>query len=481
MSQRPGLYLRVSEDRSGEGLAVDRQREDCGKLVGSRGWGAPREFSDNDTSAAGRKKRPGFLALLQAVRDHEIDVIVAWSLDRLVRTARDRLHLVETCREHGVSVVLVRGSDMDLTTAAGRLYLGVLGEVAQHEIDVKSERHIRAARQAAEAGLPHGGRRAFGYQRGGRELHPTEAAVVGELYHRFLSGAGLVELAEWLHHNGWRTPVGNRWRMNAVKAVLANPRNCGKRGFRPVVDQQTGRRAYWHDIISDEAVWPAIVDEATWRATMKILQDPSRRLEKRTPGPVVSRHLLSGIATCGLCGLPMISSSSDGARIYKCSSKMHLTRRAVPLETWVEIAVLKRLQLPGASDLLAQQLDAGPDLSTLKAEVTGLRVQLDQYAVDYADGLMDRDQLRAANARTRGRLQEAEDRIAAAGRVDVVAPLVGARSMEAARGVWRDSSMSVRREVLTRLVRIEVFRAPPGRPKAGVGFDPSTVRLTWRS
>jgi hypothetical protein len=79
--------------------------------------------------------------------------VVAWALDRLCRNARDRLALIEACRDAGVMIALVSASDMDPTTPAGRWALGILGEVAQHEIDQKSDR--RGARlTTAGGGMP---------------------------------------------------------------------------------------------------------------------------------------------------------------------------------------------------------------------------------------------------------------------------------------------------------------------------------------
>lgn len=477
MSQRAALYLRISEDRSGEHLAVGRQREDCVALVRMRGAQVVGEYTDNDISAAGRKRRPAFTRLLADVRAGHIDLIAAWAMDRLARNPRDRLALVEACRAHQVVIALVRGSDIDLTTAAGRLVAGMLGEVSQHEIDIKSERQVRQARQAAEAGKPGGGVRAFGYLTGGLVLHPREAPVVAELYRRFLAGASLVELSLWLNNSGWSTPRGHKWRANSVKVVLANPRNCGLRGMRPIVDQASGRRAYWHEVIG-AGQWPAVVDEPTWRAVMAVLTDPDRRPGGRD-APPASRHLLSGIAVCGVCGMSMISSSSDGHRVYRCSSKLHLTRRAEPIEKWVQTVVLHRLQHPDTAGVLDQAADR-PDLAGLQAEAVLLRAQLDQLAVDYADGLLDRDQLRAAGESRRARLRAVQDRIAAHGRIDVVAPLVAADGMGAAVAVWHGYPTSTRREVLARLLRVEVLRVRPGRPKAGAGFDTASVRMLWR-
>src|SRR5262245_13526943 len=94
---RAAVYLRQSQDRSGEGLGVDRQREDCEKLIAQRGWQLVATHVDNDVSAAGRKPRPRFDELLAGVAGGTVDAIVAWNLDRLTRNRRDQLRLVETC------------------------------------------------------------------------------------------------------------------------------------------------------------------------------------------------------------------------------------------------------------------------------------------------------------------------------------------------------------------------------------------------
>jgi DNA invertase Pin-like site-specific DNA recombinase len=144
MTRSAGRYLRISLDRTGEGLAVERQREDCGKLIGQRGWVLAEEFVDNDTSAAGRKPRPGFDALLAAVETKRITVIVAYSLDRLTRNRRDQLRLIETCQQHNTLVALVRGSDVDMSSAVGRAMADMMAVWARMEIEQKSERQVRA-------------------------------------------------------------------------------------------------------------------------------------------------------------------------------------------------------------------------------------------------------------------------------------------------------------------------------------------------
>lgn len=478
MSRRAGVYLRISEDRTGEGLAVDRQRQDSRRLITARSWTLIEEYVDNDISAAGKRRRPAFDQLMTDVEAGRIDTIVALSLDRLTRNRRDQLRLIETCQAHRVLVALVKGSDVDMTTAVGRAMADMMAVWARMEIEQKSERHRAQIAQAARAGKPGGGPRAFGYLKGGMEKHPVEATVVADMYRRFLAGAGLGELCDWLHRKKLTTPKGARWQASSVRVVLANPRNAGLRGMRPIVDEATGRRAQWHDIIGP-GLWPAIVDETTWRATVAILTDPGRGGRNHTSGGNRPQHLLSTISTCGRCGLHMISSSgAGGVRTYKCSSKMHLIRNALQLETFVQRILVQRLRRPDAVDLLQPAAQTAA-LDGLRDEAVALRARLDGMAADYADGVLDREGMRVVGARLRDRLVRVQAELAAAGRVDVLAPVVLAEDAEAAWEVWINYPVSTRRLVIARLMRIEVLRGRVGRPPAGSGFDPASVRISW--
>ena len=51
---RTCLYLRISTDKSGDGLGIERQREDCRKLAEQRGWTVVQEIVENNTSASDR-------------------------------------------------------------------------------------------------------------------------------------------------------------------------------------------------------------------------------------------------------------------------------------------------------------------------------------------------------------------------------------------------------------------------------------------
>jgi DNA invertase Pin-like site-specific DNA recombinase len=88
MTKRVGLYLRVSTKN---GQTVDNQRQALTEAIGRRhGWVIVDEFSDEGISGAkGRDKRPEFDRLLKEVVRGKIEVVAAWSVDRLGRSLQD--------------------------------------------------------------------------------------------------------------------------------------------------------------------------------------------------------------------------------------------------------------------------------------------------------------------------------------------------------------------------------------------------------
>src|ERR1700756_4525897 len=81
---KAGVYLRQSLDRTGEGLAVARQREDCLRLCADKGWDVAGVYEDNDTSAT-KGVRKHYQRMLQDIRDGKLDAVAVWDLDRLHR------------------------------------------------------------------------------------------------------------------------------------------------------------------------------------------------------------------------------------------------------------------------------------------------------------------------------------------------------------------------------------------------------------
>src|SRR5580704_7371841 len=134
--KRVGLYLRVSTDEQ----TVDNQRQALTEAVEARGWVVVAEYADEGISGAkGRDKRPGLDRLLKAATRREIDVVAAWSVDRLGRSLQDLVGLLGELKAAGVGLYLDRQA-VDTTTPAGRALFQMLGVFAEFERSINVER-----------------------------------------------------------------------------------------------------------------------------------------------------------------------------------------------------------------------------------------------------------------------------------------------------------------------------------------------------
>src|SRR6188472_1918464 len=124
---RTAIYCRISDDRVGAGLGVERQRQDCQTLAESRGWTIQQVFTDNDLSAYSGRPRPGYRAMLAAANRTEADAIVAWHSDRLHRSPVELEEFIAVCEEHQLRVVTVQSGAIDLSTPSGRMVARMLG------------------------------------------------------------------------------------------------------------------------------------------------------------------------------------------------------------------------------------------------------------------------------------------------------------------------------------------------------------------
>jgi site-specific DNA recombinase len=118
-SKRAAIYARVSKDRTGAGLAVERQEADCRALADQLGIPVTAVYSDNDLSAYSGKHRPAYKSLLTAIEHGEIDTVLVWHQDRLLRRTKDLEVYIDVCQPKKVATHTVKAGYFDLTTPAG--------------------------------------------------------------------------------------------------------------------------------------------------------------------------------------------------------------------------------------------------------------------------------------------------------------------------------------------------------------------------
>ena len=148
MNKRVGLYLRVSTGDQ----TVENQRQALRAAAEYRGWTVVEEYVDEGISGArGREKRPAFDRLLRAVVRRKIDIVAAWSVDRLGRSLQDLVSFLGELKGAAVDLYLDRQA-VDTTTPAGKALFQMLGVFAEFERSIIQERVLAGIARARAKG-----------------------------------------------------------------------------------------------------------------------------------------------------------------------------------------------------------------------------------------------------------------------------------------------------------------------------------------
>jgi site-specific DNA recombinase len=297
---RAAIYLRISQDRTGEEAGVTRQLEDCQALVAAMGWTLVETFTDNDVSASSGKVRKEYRRLLAAIKAGELDAIVAWHTDRLYRKLEDLQELIDAIEKQKVTVRTVQAGEVDLSTATGRGLARILGSISTMEGELKSERWRRSVRQRREQGQVHNfGPRLFGYHRDGTP-NPLEADTVRWIAASLIEGQSIRGVTKKINDLGIPTTLGNPWSTQGLKGLIQNRR-------------LTGASVLNGDVVG-VGQWEAILDEETFEQVQAIFA------VRRETGPRAPRvSLLLGLVRCGLCATPLKSGRlNTKRRVYRC-------------------------------------------------------------------------------------------------------------------------------------------------------------------
>jgi DNA invertase Pin-like site-specific DNA recombinase len=460
--RRAAVYCRISSDRTGEGLGVERQEQDSLALVKRKGWDLVARFVDNDVSAYSGRRRPGYEALLEAIRADQVDVVVAWHPDRLHRSPSELEAFIDLVEKRQVAVETVQAGLWDLSTPSGRMIARQLGVVARYESEHKSDRVRRAIEQRSNGGASHG-RLSFGWTRttqDGRRaevLDEEQAEQVRLMAARLIAGHSLRQIAADLTTAGGSSPSGRPWTPQKVREILMRPRNAGLQVFRGEV---TG-----------EGAWPAILERGEWEQVRSVLSDPARR----TTSGSAAKHLLSGMARCGVCGSKCYARTNNGTPVYTCHAKNCVARARHQVDAFVEALVLGRLARPDAVDLLKPRDDGA---KKALAEAATLRGRLDTAADDYADGKIDGEQLRRITERLRPKL---EALTAASRTVDDSPLLVELIEARDPRPIWDAMPVSARRAVVDLLLELRILPIGRGKGVDNRVMNPEHLDVKWRA
>jgi DNA invertase Pin-like site-specific DNA recombinase len=276
------------------GEVVARRRNGKGPTPEPPKPDTPAVYADNDVSATKQRPRPMYERMLSDVREGRIDGIITVDSDRLTRSSREILDIIDLNKTHGVEIGQLSGHQ-DLATPPGRFMAKQMAILAEMEIEQKIERQKRQNEARAHRGIAYGGMtgdtRPFGWQDGGQVLNKPEADQVADAVDRLLTGTHFRTVVKEWNETGLPTARGGAWTLTSARQVLIRWRNASivHRHGVPVA------KGTWEPILKTPDGKP---DTDKLAAIIEYFDARKNGNAQRT----ARTYLLSNLALCGACG-----------------------------------------------------------------------------------------------------------------------------------------------------------------------------------
>ncbi|MEK5334398.1 recombinase family protein [Lysinibacillus sp. FSL W8-0992] len=282
--KRVALYSRYSTSSQDGNYSIDIQLERMEAMCASKGWEFAEHFSDPAYSGASLE-RPDLQRLLSRIND--FDVVMVYRLDRLSRSQRDTMTLIQDYfLKNNVAFVSV-SETLDTTTPFGMAMIGILAVFAELERATITERMQSGIKKRIEAGyrLLSGNYLPTGYKKGvdseGNNIlvvDEHESKKVHRIFDLYEQYHSITKIQEALKDEGF----ANR-RFLAIRRILSN---------RLYIGEVQYKEEYFKGVHE-----PLITEDQFNRVQALLARHP--------PGKNAGKareSLFSGLITCGCCG-----------------------------------------------------------------------------------------------------------------------------------------------------------------------------------
>jgi site-specific DNA recombinase len=339
------IYARVSSEQQREANTIASQTASLIEFAQGQDLEVPQEWVFEDDGYSGATlERPGLERVRDLAAEGQIQVVLAYSPDRLSRKYAYQILLIEELARSGVETLFVKAPQG--SSAEDQLlvqFQGMISEYERAQILERSRRGKRHRAQSGEVSVMSGAPYGYRYVRK-TDVAPAayvvleaEARVVARIYEMYtVDGLSIGEITRQINAEGIPTRKASaRWERSTVWAVLRNSAYRGLACFgktrassRTRVIRPQRRRGVitpsmtaGHERPRDEWIEipvPALVSEDRFARAQELLQENKMRSRRRTIEP----SIVQGMVSCQKCGYAFSRTSTrTSARkihYYKC-------------------------------------------------------------------------------------------------------------------------------------------------------------------
>lgn len=298
---RAALYIRVSTQEQVENYSIESQKERLEAYCKSKDWTIYDVYIDPGYSGS-NTDRPALQRLIGDLK--KFDVVVVYKLDRLSRSQRDTLDLIEEhFLKNNVEFVSITET-LDTSSPFGKAMIGILSVFAQLERETIAERMRMGHIKRAQEGLRGmgGDYDPAGYGRKDGELYikEDEALHIKTAYDLYEQYHSITKIQARLKELGYSV-----WRFRRYRDLLANKLYCGYVSFAG--EHYKGQ----HE--------PIVTEDQFIRVQLLLLRHKGKNANK------AKASLLSGLITCGCCGENYVTYQTKDKdkhyRYYQCRAR----------------------------------------------------------------------------------------------------------------------------------------------------------------
>lgn len=310
-AQTAAIYARYSSSAQND-ASIEQQLTECRRYAEDNNLTIVAAYEDRAISGR-TDKRPGFQKMLRAAERGEFEVLLAYKSNRIARNMQSALTYEKRLNDAGVRIVYCKEAFDD--NATGRFMLRMMMNMNQFYSENMSEDIKRGMHDSASKGLIVG-KIPLGYRRSEDnryQIDEAEAALVREIFRRYLRDEPLADICRDLNARGLKTKLGKPFTRNSFHHILTNEKYTGSYTFG--------------DIRLTDAI-PAIIEKGVYQMAQRKLQD-EKVVRKRHRGN--NDYLLTGKLFCGHCLAPMVGMSArshTGALHYYYACQTRRTKRA---------------------------------------------------------------------------------------------------------------------------------------------------------
>jgi len=445
------IYARVSSEQQREENTIASQTASLIEFAKSHNLEVPNEWVFEDEGYSGATlERPGLERVRDLAAEGQIQVMLAYSPDRLSRKYAYQILLIEEFARHGVETMFVKSPQGD--SAEDQLLVQFQGMIAEYERAQILERSRRGKRHRAQLGeVSVMSNAPYGY----RYIHKTdeapaaylideaEARVVRCVYEMYtVEGLSIGEITRRLNTEGIPTRKASRWERSVVWALLRNPAYRGLACFgktrisaRTRVMRPQRRRGVitpsstaGHERPREEWIEipvPALVTQESFARAQQLLQQNKLRI-----APAYHRaSVVQGLVSCAKCGYAFSRTSTQTSarkiHYYKCIGSDSWRKLGGPVcdngrfirqELLDQIVWAEVISLLEDPTLIQQELDrrlvaaraSDPTRKreqSLQRELTHVSRGIERLLNAYQEGLLSIEQLRERMPMLRQRQQ----------------------------------------------------------------------------